>query len=145
MKFCVAWMLYEWYEISLQPSAHIRCADSVRVLGLRKRELTNIEHATLEAKKVSCKPRVVRLELPPAPLGTSYYPQCITAKRCGGCCHSTMLECRPINTTTVKKWVSTAVSLHNYSNCPMRSSALTASSVLHGLSLICSSLRDLRF
>jgi hypothetical protein len=92
------------------------CADFVRILGLRMQEITKIDHARLEAKKVFCKPRVVHVELPQALLGSWYYPQCVTAKRCGGCCNSALLECKPRNITIVKKWVSTSERLHDFNN-----------------------------
>ncbi|XP_023714115.1 uncharacterized protein LOC111868013 isoform X2 [Cryptotermes secundus] len=72
--------------------------------GLKKREMKAMNAALLEGKGASCKPRAVLVELPAAPSGSSYYPQCVTAKRCGGCCNSALLECRPVNITTVKKW-----------------------------------------
>jgi hypothetical protein len=89
-------------------------------------ELTKMKYARQEANKTSCKPRAVHLEVPTAPLGMAYHPQCVSVKRCGGCCNSLSLECRPIKTTTVKKWVSMAESLHDYNNCPVRLSTIMA-------------------
>jgi hypothetical protein len=84
------------------------CVDTVKITGLRKHEMRGMKAAMLEGKEVSCKPRAVAVDVPAASSGSSYYPQCVTARRCGGCCNSALLECRPVNTTTVKKWVSTA-------------------------------------
>jgi hypothetical protein len=80
----------------------------MEITGLKRCEIKAMKAAMLEAQEVSCKPRSVLVELPAAPPGSSYYPQCVTVKRCGGCCNSALLECRPANITTVKKWVSTA-------------------------------------
>jgi hypothetical protein len=123
MEFCVAWMLIMIWNFTTICCSH-NCADSVRVLGLREQELKIMNQARLEARKTSCKPRAVHVAVPPAPLGMSYYPQCVSVKRCGGCCNSPLLECMPIKKTTVKKWVSMAESLHDYNNCPVRSSTL---------------------
>lgn len=84
--------------------AQIKRGRAAALPGLRKHEMKAMKAAMLEGKEVSCKPRAVLIELPAAPSGSSYYPQCVTAKRCGGCCNSALLKCRPVNITTVKKW-----------------------------------------
>jgi hypothetical protein len=80
----------------------------MRIIGLKKHEIKKMNAAMLGAKKVSCKPRAMPVELPPAPFGFLYHPNCVLVKRCGGCCSSVLLECRPVNITIVKKWVSTS-------------------------------------
>jgi hypothetical protein len=77
----------------------------MRITGLTVHEITKMNAARLGAKKVACKPRATLTELPPAAFGSTYYPQCVTVKRCGGCCNSALLECKPVNITIVTKWV----------------------------------------
>ncbi|XP_021920143.1 uncharacterized protein LOC110830060 isoform X2 [Zootermopsis nevadensis] len=93
--------------------AQIKRGRAASVQGLKLHEITEMNAALLEAKKAACKPRTILKELPPAPFGSSYYPQYVTVKQCDGCCNSALLKCTPVKITNVTKWVMNFVMSRN--------------------------------
>ncbi|XP_063874971.1 vascular endothelial growth factor A-like [Scylla paramamosain] len=66
------------------------------------------------AKMALCEPELqtVVLDLPKEP-GTVFYPPCVRLERCGGCCLSSLLTCRPTRTETIRLMVLKAVLKHS--------------------------------
>ena len=90
-------------EIQRRPH-HVR-ASAFSGFRRRKNATTTSSSNVLPAQPAFCQPEMqtVAFDLPASsPTSVFYYPTCTRIERCGGCCSHELLECQPVQVSSVR-------------------------------------------